>query len=158
LDESVTERCNGHASLADELREYADGALDALEPLVERIRELPPGPEPEPASCKSCPVCALITVLRGGRSELAVRLADQFAELLGALRSALEEGAGPSRGSESGFGGRSARNAEPADDPRWQGPASDRPEPTARQARVQRIPVWRDPWRAHAADRLSESC
>ncbi|HZZ50323.1 MAG TPA: hypothetical protein VFE65_25830 [Pseudonocardia sp.] len=154
----MTERCNGHASLADELRQYADGALDALEPLVERIRDLPPGPEPEPASCMSCPVCALITVLRGGRSELAVRLADQFAELLSALRTALEEGAGPARGSGSGSGGRSSRNTETGGDPRWPGAATDRPETAARRARVQRIPVRRDSWRTHPAERLPESC
>ncbi|MDT7749586.1 MAG: hypothetical protein QOD96_3248 [Pseudonocardiales bacterium] len=88
--------CPGHASLADDLRDYAGGALDLLEPLVERIREQVPGDgaEPEPASCAVCPVCALITVLRGGRSELAVRLAEHAAGLLAVLRAALEEGGG----------------------------------------------------------------
>ncbi|MDT7670087.1 MAG: hypothetical protein QOC74_2870, partial [Pseudonocardiales bacterium] len=88
--------CPGHANLADDLRDYAGGALDLLEPLVERIREQVPGDgaEPEPASCAACPVCALITVLRGGRSELAVRLAEHAAGLLAVLRAALEEGGG----------------------------------------------------------------
>jgi hypothetical protein len=93
----VSERgCPGHANLADDLRDYAGGALDLLEPLVERIREQVPGDgaEPEPASCAVCPVCALITVLRGGRSELAVRLAEHAAGLLAVLRAALEEGGG----------------------------------------------------------------
>jgi hypothetical protein len=92
----VSERgCPGHANLADDLRDYAGGALDLLEPLVDRIREqVPDGAEPEPASCAVCPVCALITVLRGGRSELAVRLAEHAAGLLAVLRAALEEGGG----------------------------------------------------------------
>jgi hypothetical protein len=92
----VSERgCPGHANLADDLRDYAGGALDLLEPLVERIREqVPDGAGPEPASCAVCPVCALITVLRGGRSELAVRLAEHAAGLLAVLRAALEEGGG----------------------------------------------------------------
>jgi hypothetical protein len=82
-----------HAVLADELRAYAGGALDVLEPLVERIRTQEPDPDrPEPDSCTGCPVCALITVLRGGRSELAVRLADQVTGLLAVLRTALDEG------------------------------------------------------------------
>ncbi|HEV7788199.1 MAG TPA: hypothetical protein VGP05_04235 [Pseudonocardia sp.] len=88
--------CPGHANLADDLRDYAGGALDLLEPLVDRIRaQVPDGAEPEPASCAVCPVCALITVLRGGRSELAVRLAEHAAGLLAVLRAALEEGGGP---------------------------------------------------------------
>lgn len=90
-----------HASLLDELRQHAGGALDLLEPLVERIRAAPrdparqdPGEQP---SCTACPVCAVVTTLRGGRSELAVRLADQVAGLLAVLRAALEEGAAPRR-------------------------------------------------------------
>jgi hypothetical protein len=92
----VTERgCAGHENLADELREYAGGALNLLEPLVDRIREqVPDESAPEPVVCASCPVCALITVLRGGRSELAVRLAEHAAGLLAVLRAALEEGIG----------------------------------------------------------------
>ena len=92
----MTERgCAGHENLADELREYAGGALNLLEPLVDRIREqVPDESAPEPVVCASCPVCALITVLRGGRSELAVRLAEHAAGLLAVLRAALEEGIG----------------------------------------------------------------
>lgn len=53
-----------------------------------------PGEQP---NCTTCPVCAVLTMLRGGRSELAVRLADQVAGLLAVLRAALEEGAAPRR-------------------------------------------------------------
>lgn len=91
-----TQRCADHSTIADDWRAYADSALDILEPLVERIRTQPPpqDADAEPTSCADCPVCAVITVLRGGRSELAVRLADQLGELLEALRTALAEGAG----------------------------------------------------------------
>jgi len=92
----VSERgCPGHANLAEELRDYAEGALDLLEPLVDRVRDQEPDESaPEPVVCASCPVCALITVMRGGRSELAVRLAEHAAGLLAVLRAALEEGIG----------------------------------------------------------------
>ncbi len=87
--------CPGHAGLADDLRTYATTALDQLEPWLDRVREQQPGPAgPEPASCTVCPVCAVITVLRGGRSELAVRFAEQAVELVTVLRAALEEGIG----------------------------------------------------------------
>lgn len=99
--------CAGHAELADELREYAAGALNLIEPWLAQIRERPADPAaPEPASC---PLCAVITVLRGGRSELAVKVAEQATGLLVVLRAALAEGAGsrpdqppgsPSRGGD----------------------------------------------------------
>lgn len=91
--------CADHASLADELRQYAGGALDLLEPWVDRIRTQPVDESaPEPAACAVCPVCALITVLRGGRSDLAVRFAEHAAGLLTVLRAALEEGVGADSG------------------------------------------------------------
>jgi hypothetical protein len=129
----VSERgCPGHANLADDLRDYAGGALDLLEPLVERIREqVPDGAEPEPASCAVCPVCALITVLRGGRSELAVRLAEHAAGLLAVLRAALEEGGGslgapPHRSAGArGEDRPAAATAPPSDPPPSDPPLSD---------------------------------
>jgi hypothetical protein len=90
----VTDRC-GHAPLAEELRACLSGALDLFDALVERIREqiaaeAPPGQ----VVCTACPVCALIAVLRGERSELAARLADHASGLVAVLRTALYEGAG----------------------------------------------------------------
>lgn len=114
--------CPGHPRLTDELREVASDALRLLEPLVRRVQEQRPDPDdPKPTGCTDCPVCAVITVLRGGRSELGVRLADQAVELLAALRSALDEGVGAPAGPE----------AEP----------SQRP---TRAPRVQRIAVCRE--------------
>lgn len=102
--------CPGHPRLADELREVASDALRRLEPLVERVRaQRPDGDDPEPAGCTDCPVCAVITVLRGGRSELAVRLADQAGELLAALRTALDEGVGAPTGAGEELGQRPSR-------------------------------------------------
>jgi hypothetical protein len=141
--------CAGHGSLAEELRTYAGGALDALEPLVERIRQQPVGTEPEPASCAVCPVCALITVLRGGRSELAVRLAEQAAELLRVLRTAMEEGMGAEPAAQPA--------AEPPPGPgQWPAAVHQLNRP-ARSPRVQRIEVRRDARRG-AGTRLSEPC
>ncbi|MGQ0480819.1 MAG: hypothetical protein ACT4O0_07330 [Pseudonocardia sp.] len=86
--------CAGHDGLADELRDYATGALDLLQPWLAQLRDRPADPTaPEPASCAVCPLCALITVLRGGRSELAVKAVEQVGGLLAVLRVALEEGA-----------------------------------------------------------------
>jgi hypothetical protein len=138
----VTERgCAGHENLADELREYAGGALDLLEPLVDRIREQEPDESaPEPVVCASCPVCALITVLRGGRSELAVRLAEHAAGVLAVLRAALDEGIGapPTRSGghpEAAAHPRPAAHAQPGTDPQSAHPnPSTQPRPAAAAA------------------------
>ncbi len=87
-----------HAALADELRKYVFGALEMVEPYIEQVRDAPApadGENPAPA-CDSCPVCAVITVMRGGRSELAVRLAEHATGLVAVLRAALAEGMGAS--------------------------------------------------------------
>jgi hypothetical protein len=139
---STDQRCPGHADLADDLRHYAGRALKLLEPLVERIRQQPADAnQPEPASCPPCPVCAVITVLRGGRSELAVRLADRAAELLDVLRAALDEGAGVP---VAGGAAPAVRPARPACAPMPSGSRRLRPD---RASRVQRIEVSRDGWR-----------
>jgi len=138
------QRCPGHADLAEDVRHYAVKALSLLEPLVERLREQPAGADrPEPASCATCPVCAVITVLRGGRSELAVRLADRAAELLDVLRAALSEGAGATT---AGGAAPAVRPARPACAPMAATNGSRRFRPD-RDARVQHIDVSREGWR-----------
>lgn len=133
--------CPGHPTLAEELREHVGGMLDVLEPLVQQIREQPPGPAiREPASCAACPLCALITVLRGGRSELAARLAEPASEMLAVLRAALEEGSGDRSPADSGAGAAS----EPGSTDR-EGLADTEPgTPGRRPPKVQRIAVARD--------------
>jgi hypothetical protein len=51
-----------------------------------------------------CPVCAVITVLRGERSELAARLAEQATGLLAVLRAAIAEGLGAGSGAAGSAG------------------------------------------------------
>ena len=89
------ERCGGHDALAEELRAHAAGVLNLLEPWLKQIREAPPPEGGTPVTCASCPLCALMALLRGERSEMAVRVAEQAAGLVAVLRAALAEGNGP---------------------------------------------------------------
>lgn len=98
------QRCGGHDALAEELRAYATGALDLLEPWINQVREAPPRPGGTPVTCASCPLCALMALLRGERSEMAVRVAEQAAGLLTVLRAALAEGNGVRAGAATGTG------------------------------------------------------
>jgi hypothetical protein len=101
---------------------------------VERVRaQRPDKDHSEPAGCTDCPICALITVLRGGRSELAARLADQAGELLAALRAALEEGVGAPTGASTGAGEEPGQR--PSRAPRVQRIAVRREDPAASSAR-----------------------
>jgi hypothetical protein len=85
----------GHDSLADRLPEYLAGILDILEPWIEKIQDRPADdPNHTPQSCARCPVCALITVVHGGRSALTERWSGQFSEALAVLRALLQEGLG----------------------------------------------------------------
>ncbi|MEJ3658917.1 hypothetical protein WEH80_38775 [Actinomycetes bacterium KLBMP 9759] len=85
------EACAGHPGLAAELRTLALAALDRLGPLLDDLRA-EPVPGAPPAACADCPVCAVIAALRGERSELGVRLAEQVSTVMTVLRTALEEG------------------------------------------------------------------
>jgi hypothetical protein len=131
----------GHGLLAEELRTYLAGALDELEPVLERLRELPETePAPAPAACAYCPVCALIAVLRGERSELAARLAEQAAGLVAVLRTALDEGVGAATADQCSHSAQPGMSTPPATPrPVGPGPATRRAERS-----VQRIPVSRD--------------
>jgi hypothetical protein len=112
VDAAVSEeRCGGHDALAQELREYATGALNLLEPWINQVRETPPGTGETPATCATCPLCALMALLRGERSEMAVRLAEQAAGLVAVLRAALAEGNGPGAPASHGPGTNGARTA-----------------------------------------------
>ncbi|HEY0573613.1 MAG TPA: hypothetical protein VGD73_05890 [Pseudonocardia sp.] len=142
--------CPGHANLAEEFRSYAEGALDLLEPWVDRIREQP-GDEPVagPTACAACPVCALITVLRGGHSELAARLAEHTAGLLAVLRAALEEGIGAPTAGQASARPASARPQPPTPQPPTTQPPTTQPltaqPPAAGQAHIGRTA---HPWTA----------
>lgn len=94
----TTGSCRGHAGLSTELRTLVLGALDRFAPALDRVRAGPATAAAE--TCAVCPVCAAIAVLRGERPELAVRLAEQVAGLVAALRAALEEGGPAAPGPE----------------------------------------------------------
>jgi hypothetical protein len=82
--------CGGHGGLPPELRALALLALDRLEPAVERLRDLPANaPAPGAAVCASCPLCAVLSVLRGERPEMAARLVEHASGLVALLRATL---------------------------------------------------------------------
>lgn len=83
--------CGTHAGLGAELRAVAVLALDRLGPVLDGLRPDGSGTGQAPP-CAVCPVCALVSVLRGERPELAVRLAEHAAGLLAVLQAALHEG------------------------------------------------------------------
>lgn len=117
----TAQRCTDHAALADELRDYITGTLNLIEPWIEQVRERHPesgaanptgaasegagvggaAASADQAGCTACPLCAVLTVLRGGRSDLAARMAEQASGLVAILRTALDEGIGRGAASSS---------------------------------------------------------
>lgn len=103
--------CGTHAGIPDDLRVTALQLLERVRAVVEPLAAPGPVPaadpapdsgpgrdaprEPGPGSCTACPVCGLLAVLRGERSELAARLAEHTTGLLGVLVTALEEAGTP---------------------------------------------------------------
>ncbi|MCE0764496.1 hypothetical protein LWC35_16495 [Pseudonocardia kujensis] len=139
--------CTHSEGLTRELRALAVAALDRLGPLVDAART---GEGATPSSCASCPVCALLAVLRGERPELAVRLSEHAAGLLTMLRALVEElpdpaaqgtaGSAAGRGSEEA-GGHGTTPHRPEDqDGAGDEPRRGRPGPSRR---VQHIRVVR---------------
>jgi hypothetical protein len=119
----VTGPAHGSDDLGAELRALALVALDRLDPVLARFRDdaaraTAGGAPAHGATCTSCPICAALAAVRGERPEVAGRLAEQAAGLLGSLREALAAGAEP-----------------------------ETPRPPARRAArtVQHIPVDREP-------------
>ena len=86
------EGCGTHGTLGAELRAVAALLLERLAPALERART---GAPQSGGVCASCPVCAVLALVRGERPELAARLAEQASALLDALAAALEEPAAP---------------------------------------------------------------
>lgn len=90
------EGCAGHSALGEELRIIA-------ELLGQRIATWSQRPEQTGAAsgpCSWCPICAVVTLARGQRPELAARLGLHAAGLLAVLRESLapEEAAAPGGG------------------------------------------------------------
>jgi hypothetical protein len=89
--------CGTHATPGAELRALAVLLLERLGPALERARAgaVRPGAAQPGAACASCPVCAVLALVRGERPELAARLAEHASALLDALAAALDEPATP---------------------------------------------------------------
>lgn len=128
--------CAGHREVSTELRALATAVLDRVEPALDRLRDhasAPPSgapPSGAPAAggspappCAVCPVCALVTVLRGERPELVARLAEHVSGLVVLARDALADTAPPSSSSSSSSSSERTASGSPK--------------------RVQRIPVER---------------
>ncbi|MGH3628378.1 MAG: hypothetical protein ACRDRL_13190 [Sciscionella sp.] len=79
-----------HRGLAEELRALLDVLIDRSEPLLDRMAGNPAA-DGIPPTCDWCPLCAALAVLRGDRSELAVRGGEHAAGLLAQLRMAIAE-------------------------------------------------------------------
>ncbi|MGH3906349.1 MAG: hypothetical protein ACRDTE_19540 [Pseudonocardiaceae bacterium] len=101
-------RCATHGRISDELRAVIEQLAGRLQPWLERMAQdsAPGQPEQDPGQagqdpgraaepCTWCPLCALITVLRGDRPEAAARLAEHGAGLIAAARELLTPPAEP---------------------------------------------------------------
>lgn len=85
----MTPGCGAHAGLGSELRAAALATLDRIGPALDRVTAGEPATDP--TTCASCPLCAVLAVLRGERPELAMRLAEQASALVTVLRAVLDD-------------------------------------------------------------------
>ncbi|MGH3615059.1 MAG: hypothetical protein ACRDRK_21190 [Pseudonocardia sp.] len=142
----MTAGCS-HPGFLHELRSLALTALERLDPVLERIRAEPVAATPSAESpCAACPVCAVISVLRGERSELAVRLAAQAAGLAAVLRAALDDGGGgpvPGGDGARGPAPESRDGGGPGQEGQGDAGAVEHGHPGASTRAVQHIPVSR---------------
>ncbi|GAA3012404.1 hypothetical protein [Actinokineospora diospyrosa] len=73
--------------LANELALLLTATADHIAPWLDRIAATPPSATP----CQSCPLCALVAVLRGEPNELAATGIDRLADLVALLRAVLAD-------------------------------------------------------------------
>jgi hypothetical protein len=106
---------SGQDRVTEELRLLLDALAEKAQPWLRRI--VADGADHDPATCDWCPVCAVVAVMRGERSELAARAAEHAAGLLAVARAAVRQRAGE--------------------------PAAAAPEPAAAYPRVRKITVRR---------------
>lgn len=90
--------CGTHGHIPDELRTVVELLADRLQPWLERMAgagDPTQAPGPSSGPCSWCPICALITALRGERPEAVARLGQHGAGLIAAVRELLISPAGP---------------------------------------------------------------
>lgn len=73
--------------LANELALLLTAAADQVGPWLDRVAATPSGATP----CQSCPLCALVAVLRGEPNELAAAGVERLADLVALLRAVLAD-------------------------------------------------------------------
>jgi hypothetical protein len=82
----------GADQIIDELRQLLDAAaVRAEEYLHDRCAAMAASEDARDASCGWCPVCAVVSIMRGQRPELTARLAEHLAVLVALLRELLAE-------------------------------------------------------------------
>lgn len=96
--------CTAHGRISEELRGVAELLAARLQPWLERMAQNDdhPGqsPGPDGAPCTWCPICALITALRGDQPDALARLAEHGAGMVAAVRELLIPPAGHSPAGE----------------------------------------------------------
>ncbi|MCA1671845.1 MAG: hypothetical protein LC799_06450 [Actinobacteria bacterium] len=95
--------CDTHGHIPDGVHTVVELLVDRLQPWLERMaRDGDPAQSLAASNvpCTWCPICALITALRGDRPEAVARLAQHGAGLIAAARELLTPPAepAPSRG------------------------------------------------------------
>ena len=107
--------------LVEELRLLADAVADRAGPWLDRVAA------DGESTCTWCPLCAAVAVARGEPSELATRGLDAAADLVALLRAVLADRWEPGVSHMPGF------------------TPSPGPSSSQRSAKVQHIPVRREP-------------
>ncbi|MDG3011958.1 hypothetical protein G4X40_17590 [Rhodococcus sp. D2-41] len=80
----------GREDAAEELRALVNALIDAVDPV---LRQWSSG-DLEPSSCRWCPLCAVVAVLRGEHHDLVALLATQGSGLLTVAREVVDGGCG----------------------------------------------------------------
>ncbi|TDP96065.1 hypothetical protein [Labedaea rhizosphaerae] len=122
--------------LAEEVRLLLDAVADRAGPWLDRLAASSHEDHDRPVACGWCPLCALVSVLRGEPSELAGVVLERAAELVALLRAVLADRWEPGTMHMPGF------RPSPSSSPSSPSPPEER-YPGDQALRVQKIPVRR---------------
>ena len=117
--------------LAEEIKLLLDAVADRAGPWLDRLTASSHDEHERPVACGWCPLCALVSVLRGQPTELAGVVLERAAELIALLRAVLADRWEPGTWHMPGH----ASGSHAPQEERYPG------EPAA--PRVQKIPVRR---------------